>query len=67
MGRKQTMMPTMSGGRSGGRIITTLVLVGLLVLVLRDPVGAAHSVQQIAGWAGSVLDALTAFGSALSK
>lgn len=67
MGRKQAMMPTMSGRGSGARVITTLIALGLLVLVLRDPVGAAHAVQQLARWGGSGLDGLTAFGAALSK
>lgn len=66
MGRKQ-MMPTMPGSGSGRRAISALVAVALLVLVLRDPVGAAHAVQQAARWGGAVLDALTSFGSALSK
>lgn len=67
MGRKQAMMPTMTGGRSGGRMVGVLIGLVLLGLVLRDPVGAAHTVQQVAAWAGSVLDALTSFGSGLSK
>lgn len=67
MGRKQTMMPTMSGSGSGRRVVTILVGLVLLGLVIRDPVGAAHAVQHMTAWAGSVLDALTSFGSALSK
>lgn len=67
MGRKQTMMPTMTGGGSGGRVTSILIGLVLLGLVLRDPVEAAHTVQQIAAWAGSALDALNTFGSSLSK
>lgn len=67
MGRKTTMMPTMSGGGTGRRLIAVLVAAGLLSLVLRDPIGAAHAVQQIAAWGSTVLDALSAFGSAVSK
>ncbi len=69
MGRKtQTMMPMMGGnGGSGRRIVATLTGLAFVVLMLRDPIGAAHAVQQVWSWCGSVIDALGAFGSALSK
>lgn len=67
MGRKTTMMPTMSGGGTGRRLIAVVVAVALLSLVLRDPIGAANAVQQMAVWGGAVLDALSTFGSAVSK
>jgi hypothetical protein len=35
--------------------------------VIRDPVGAAHTVQRLVGWAGEIVDAFGAFGSALSR
>lgn len=66
MGRKQAMMP-MAGRGSSRRVVTILVGLALLGLVIRDPAGAAHTVQQVATWADSVLSALTSFGSALSK
>jgi hypothetical protein len=63
------MLPVMSGGRSrtGGRIITAVVVVALLALVVRDPVGAAATVERIWTFSGHVLDALTQFGNALSR
>lgn len=69
MGRKnQTMMPLMNtGGGAGRRAVATLVAVVLLALLLRDPVAAASTVRQVWSWGGSVIDALSAFGSALSK
>jgi hypothetical protein len=55
------------GGDTGRRVVTTLAVLLLLALVLRDPVGAAHTVQRLAGWASDVVDALGTFGSALSR
>jgi hypothetical protein len=68
MARKATMMP-MTSGRSGTgrRLLAALVALVLVALVLRDPVGAAHTVQRLAGWASDVIDALSTFGSALSR
>jgi hypothetical protein len=66
MARKATMMPMASGGGLGRRVVATLVGFVLLALVIRDPVGAAHTVQQLATWASEALDALEAFGAALS-
>ncbi|GLZ36351.1 hypothetical protein Lesp02_85380 [Lentzea sp. NBRC 105346] len=67
MGRKQAMMPMMNGSGAGRRVVGVLVGLVLLGLVLRDPVGAAGTVRQAASWVGSVLDALTSFGSTLAK
>jgi hypothetical protein len=62
-------MPVVAGGGSGigQRLVTALIVLVLLALVLRDPVGAAHTVQRLAGWASDVVDALGTFGSALSR
>ncbi|SES37930.1 hypothetical protein SAMN05216188_14610 [Lentzea xinjiangensis] len=67
MGRKQTMMPTVGGGGRGGRLMAVGIGLVLLGLILRDPVGAAHLARQAAVWFGSVLEALSSFGSALSQ
>ena len=67
MGRKQSMVPTMSGSGSGRRLVGVLVVLVLLGLVLRDPIGTAHKVHQLAAWASTALDALASFGSAVSK
>jgi NAD(P)-dependent dehydrogenase (short-subunit alcohol dehydrogenase family) len=69
MARRSTTMPVITGGGSGigRRVVTALVVLVLLALVLREPVGAAHAVQRLAGWAGDVVDALGTFGSALSR
>ncbi|WP_033439378.1 hypothetical protein [Saccharothrix sp. NRRL B-16314] len=65
---RKAMMPMMGGTGQGGRkAATSVVLVLLMVLVLRDPVGSAHVVQQLANWGGDVLDALGTFGTAVSK
>jgi hypothetical protein len=69
MARRTTTMPVVDGGGSGigRRVVTALTVLVLLALVLRDPVGAAHAVQRLAGWAGEIIDALGTFGSALSR
>lgn len=68
MAKKQAMMPMMggNGGGTGRRVVGTLAGLVLLGVVLRDPVGAAHAVQQAGAWFGLVLDGLISFGSALS-
>ena len=68
MARRATTMPVIAGGGSGAgrRAVIVLIALVLLALVLRDPVGAAHTIQRLAGWAGDVVDALSTFGSALS-
>jgi hypothetical protein len=66
MARRTAMMPMASGSGLGRRVVGTLVVLGLLALVIRDPVGAAHTVQQLAGWATDALDSLEKFGAALS-
>lgn len=68
MARRATMTPMMGGGTgTGGRLLVALVAIVLVALVLRDPAGAAHGVQRLAAWASYVLDALSTFGSALSR
>lgn len=68
MARKATMMPMMnSGSGTGRRLLTMLVALVLLALVLRDPIGAARTVEQLAAWGGAALDAVTQFGAALSS
>jgi hypothetical protein len=66
MSRKTAMMPTMTTSTIGGRVITTLITLAVLTLVLRDPVGTAHSVRALLTLAGSVIDGLATFASALS-
>jgi hypothetical protein len=68
MARNATMMPMMSGGRgTGRRLVAVLVALVLVAMALRDPVGAAHTVQRLAGWATDLVDALSTFGAALSS
>jgi hypothetical protein len=67
MSRKTAMMPMMSGGGSGRRVVAALVGLVLLALMLRDPVSAAQVGKQVAAWVGEVLDALETFGAALSR
>jgi hypothetical protein len=66
MARKATMMPMAGGSGLGRRVVAALVGLALLALVIRDPVGAAHTVQQLAELAGEGFDALEAFGAALA-
>jgi hypothetical protein len=62
------MLPMVAGGGgTGRRIVGVLFMVGLIALVIRDPVGAAQTVQQLARWGSDFLDALSAFGAALSE
>jgi hypothetical protein len=67
MARKATMLPMAGGSGLGRHVVATLVGLALLALVIRDPVGAAHTVQQLAAWAGEVLDALETFCAALAE
>jgi hypothetical protein len=68
MARNATMMPMTRGGSgTGRRLLAVLVALLALALVLRDPVGAAQTVQQLARWGSDVLDALSVFGAALSE
>jgi hypothetical protein len=69
MARRTTTMPLIAGGGSGAgrRAGTVLIALLLLALVIRDPIGAAHTVQRLAAWAGDLVDALGTFGSALSE
>lgn len=69
MARRTTTMPVIAGGGSGTgrRAAAVLIAVVLLALVIRDPVGAAHTVQRLAVWAGDIVDALSTFGSALAE
>ncbi|GAA3068553.1 hypothetical protein GCM10010464_35940 [Pseudonocardia yunnanensis] len=67
MARKTTMMPVTNGGGAGRRVLATLVCLVLLVLVVRDPVGAAAVVSQVGRSVDAALDALSAFGAALSR
>ena len=43
-----------------------LVVIVLLTLVVRDPIGSAHGFRTLLGWAGDVIDGLATFASALS-
>jgi hypothetical protein len=61
---RNTLMPTT--GKGPGRIVATVVVVALLVMVVRDPVGAAHAARALGTWIGGVLDALGRFGSTVS-
>lgn len=65
MSRRTAMMP-MAGGGAGGRVMGALVALALLTLVIRDPVGAAQMVRTLLGWAGTVIDGLATFASALA-
>ena len=65
MSRRTAMMPITAGG-TGGRVVGTLVALVLLTLVIRDPIGAAHTVRTLLGWAGAVIDGLATFAAALS-
>jgi hypothetical protein len=67
MARKATMMPMANGGGTGRRVVVTLVVLTLVALVLRDPVGAAGTVEQVGEWFGVVVDSLARFGEALAR
>jgi hypothetical protein len=69
MARRASMLP-MSGARGGGmgfRVIGTVVGLVLFALLLRDPVGAAGTVEQVGAWCAAAIDALSRFGAALSS
>jgi hypothetical protein len=68
MGRKTIQpMPTVGGGSGTGlRVVGVLIGVALFALLLRDPVGAAGTVETVAAWCGQAIDALARFGAALS-
>jgi hypothetical protein len=61
------MMPMTSGTGTGRRLLIALVGIVVVALVIRDPDGAAHVVQRLAVGANELLDALSTFGSALSR
>lgn len=69
MARKTSMMPmpmpTAAGGGTRFRVIVTLLGLVLFALLLRDPVGAAGTVEQVCAWCGAGIDALARFGAAL--
>ena len=65
MSRRTAMMP-MTAGSAGSRVVGVLVTLALLTLVIRDPIGAAHTVRTLLVWAGHVIDGLATFASALS-
>ncbi|MBP2340270.1 hypothetical protein JOF41_006448 [Saccharothrix coeruleofusca] len=67
MGRKNHTMMPITGGQGGRKVVPLLVLLVLLALVLRDPVGAAHAAQRLGDWGGYVLDALGTFGSTVGR
>ena len=65
MSRRTAMMPMTAGG-AAGRVVGALVIIVLLTLVVRDPIGSAHGFRTLLGWAGDVIDGLATFASALS-
>ena len=67
MSRRTTMVPMTGGGGSKFRPLLVLVALVGFALVLRDPVGAAGTIEQAGVWAASELDALARFGSALAS
>lgn len=66
MAKKQTMMPLPAGGRTGRRLLVLLLVVTMVALIIRDPVGAATAVRQLATWGGAALDGFAAFAEAVS-
>jgi hypothetical protein len=66
MAKKQTMMPLPAGGKTGRRLVVLLIGVTLLALVIRDPIGAATAVRQLAAWGGAALDGFATFVEAMS-
>jgi hypothetical protein len=60
MARNNSMFP-MPSGRGPGRLIVGLVLLALLVLALRDPVGTAHTVRAAVAGLGRALDSFGVF------
>jgi hypothetical protein len=65
MARNMQMMPTTGRGGAGGKIVGLLILVVLLTLLVRDPVGFAHGVRAVFVAVGHMADALDRFGQAL--
>jgi hypothetical protein len=66
MARKATMMPTAGSSGVGHKIVAGLVLLTILAMVINDPTGSARTAAGIVEWIGGVIDALSAFGRALS-
>jgi hypothetical protein len=66
MSRRTTMMPMTSGGGRLRAVLALAAIVGL-ILVLRDPVGSAVAVEQMAAWVTAALDRLTQFVAVLSR
>lgn len=66
MAQKATMLP-MAGGGVGHKIVAWLVVLTILAMVIHDPAGSARTVTGIVEWAGSVIDAFSEFGRALSE
>ncbi|MEV6607459.1 hypothetical protein [Kutzneria sp. NPDC051319] len=60
MARNSSMLP-MPSRRGPGRLIVGLILLALLVLALRDPVGTAHTVRAAFAGLGRVLDSFGVF------
>ena len=67
MAHKTTMAPMVGAdGGLGRKIVGVLVTLAVLAMVIHDPAGSAHTVVAVAQWAGTVVDALSKFGQALS-
>ncbi|WP_167969128.1 hypothetical protein [Lentzea indica] len=66
MTKKQTMMPLPGGGKTGRRLAVLLIVVTLVALVIRDPIGTATAVRQLAAWGGAAVDGFATFVEAMS-
>ncbi|WP_326568047.1 hypothetical protein VSH64_40610 [Amycolatopsis rhabdoformis] len=67
MARKTTPVVQEKSGNARGKIIGTLLVLGLLVVVIRQPAEAASFARAAFGWLGSVGDALASFGHAIAS
>ena len=65
MAKKGTQLPMPTGGGLGRKVVGLAVVIALLVIVVKHPAEAAAAATGIAGFAGSVIDALWSFGQQL--
>lgn len=65
MARNNTMFPVPKGGT--GRLLGILIVLVLLVLVIKDPVGAAAGVHKVWSGLNGFLDSLGRFGAAVTS
>ncbi|MEU4672443.1 hypothetical protein AB0F91_31820 [Amycolatopsis sp. NPDC023774] len=67
MARKTTPVVQEKSSSARGKVIGTLLILGLFVVVIRQPAEAASFARAAFGWLGSVGDALASFGHAIAN